>query len=119
MAFGSKGLPDDLLVDGPVEGKRAHPLEALAMNDALVVILVTEIAPDYFAPVLLHDERDRAAADVAALGADVQGTAVVRQVGGLFEQEPAGGLRILFGNEPAQAGHLVSYHLRQLPSVYD
>jgi hypothetical protein len=86
IAFGSKGLLDSLLRRGPGEGVRASSFKAFSVNYTLVVILVTEIAPDDSVPILLHEERDRAAADVAELGTDLLDAAVVRQIGKLFEQ---------------------------------
>lgn len=56
-----------------VEDERSSAGEHCVVVEWLVVVLIADVAPDNFLVLNLDDGGDRAAAEIAAIGTDVQG----------------------------------------------
>lgn len=102
------GLFYDLLIFIRIEREWSYSFETFDTDDALVIILVTEIAPDDLVINPLNYKGNNTTTYIATLWTNVKGTTVGRQVSRFFEQEPAHGFDILLRHKPAQARYLIA-----------
>lgn len=104
------GLLYDLLIFICIELEWSYFFETFDTDAGLVIILVTEIAPDDLFINSLNYKGNYTTSYIATLWTNIKGTTIVRQIGWFFEQEPAHGFGILVRHKPAQARYLIANH---------